>query len=166
MKLHAVVNGVLFQVTWFAAVLGGTVAGLAACAALAAHAFWRGGRGDLALAAIVGAIGLGLDTIWIYCGILDFHGTVPAPHWIVVLWVALGLSMNHSLSMLIGRPWLAAALAAVACPLSYLGGAALGAVVIPKPVLLIVVALSWAVLFACLFGAVAPFLNRQFEETA
>ncbi len=166
MNLHVVTNAVLLQLTWFAAVFGGTLAAAFACALLAAHVLSRGGRRDLTLAAIVGAVGLGLDTLWIYSGVLDYHGALLAPPWIVVLWVAVGLSLNYSLSMCIGRPWLGGALAAVVCPLSYLGASGLGALAIPAASSLIVVALGWAVVFSGLFGVVAPFFNRQFEEIA
>ncbi len=166
MNAHAIINAVLFQATWFAAVLGGTFGALIACAVLAAHVLARSGWRDLALGAVVGVVGLGLDTLWIYSGILDYHGAAVAPPWIVVLWVAVGLSLNHSLSMFIGRPWAGSALVVVACPLSYMGGAALGAVIIPAPLPLVAVALGWALVFGTLFGIVAPFFNRQFEEIA
>ncbi len=166
MNVHVAVNAVLLQLTWFAAVFAGTLAAVLAGALLAAHVLSRGGRRDLTLAAIVGAVGLGLDTLWIYSGILDYHGALLAPPWIVVLWIAVGLSLNYSLSMFIGRPWLGGALAAATCPLSYLGASALGALTIPSAPLLIVVALGWAVVFGSLFGVVAPFFNRQFEEIA
>jgi Protein of unknown function (DUF2878) len=165
-NVHVVVNAVLLQLTWFAAVFGGTVAAALACALLAAHVLPRGGRRDLTLAAIVGAVGLGLDTLWIYSGVLDYHGALLAPPWLVLLWIAVGLSLNYSLSMCIGRPWLGGLMAAAACPLSYLGAAALGALAVPSLPSLIIVALSWAIVFGGLFGIVAPFFNRQFEEIA
>jgi hypothetical protein len=165
-NVHVVVNAALLQLTWFAAVIGGTLAAACACALLAAHVLSRGGRRDLTLAAIVGAVGLGLDTLWIYSGILDYHGALLAPPWIVLLWLAVGLSLNYSLSMCVGRPWLGGALAAAACPLSYLSASALGALVIPATSSLTIIALGWAVLFGGLFGVVAPFFNRQFEEIA
>jgi hypothetical protein len=165
-NVHVVVNAALLQLTWFAAVIGGTLAAACACALLAAHVLSRGGRRDLTLAAIVGAVGLGLDTLWIYSGILDYHGALLAPPWIVLLWLAVGLSLNYSLSMCVGRPWLGGALAAAACPLSYLGASALGALVIPSTSSLTMIALGWAVVFGGLFGVVAPFFNRQFEEIA
>jgi len=165
-NVHVVVNAVLLQLTWFAAVVGGTIAAAFSCLLLAAHALSHGGRRDLTLAAIAGAVGLGLDTLWIYSGVLDYHGALLAPPWIVVLWIAVGFSLNYSLSMFIGRPWLGGALAAAACPLSYLGASALGALTIPSPQSLFAVALAWAVVFGGLFGVVAPFFNRQFEEIA
>jgi len=164
MKLHSVVNACLFQVTWFAAVVGGTGAALASCGVLAAHTLARGtARADLTLSALTGVLGLGLDTLWIHTGVLDYHGSLLAPVWIVALWVAVGLSLNHSLAIILGRPILAAVLVIGACPMSYLGGAALGGVEIPSPPLLAAVALTWACLFAALCGVIAPFVNRQFE---
>jgi hypothetical protein len=82
----------------------------------------------------------------------------------VALWVAVGLSINHSLSVFLGRAWLAAIAVAAACPLSYLGGAALSGVTIAEPRLLAVVAIVWSGLFSGVFRWMAPFVNRQFES--
>jgi hypothetical protein len=165
MNPHVLLNAGLFQITWFAAVMGGTFAAAGACALLAGHALTRGRAGaDLTIAAVLGAVGFGLDTLWIQTGVLDYHGSLLAPPWIVALWAAVGLSVNHSLSFLLGRPWLAAIATAIACPFSYLGGSALGGVAVPAPSLLAIVALAWAALFAVVFGLLAPFLNRQFDD--
>lgn len=164
MNLHTLLNAGLFQVTWFAAVMGGTLVGVAACSVLAAHALARGSaRADLTLAAVLGVVGFVLDTLWIQTGVLDYHGASLAPPWIVALWVAVGLSINHSLSVFLGRPWLAAVAVGAACPFSYLGGAALGGVTIPELGQLTVVGCAWGGLFAGVFGLLAPFLNRRFE---
>ncbi len=137
-----VVNAALLQLTWFAAVGGGTIAATFACTLFAAHVLSRGGWRELTLAAVVGAVGLGLDTLWIYGGLLDYHGALLAPPSIVVFWIAVGFSLNYSLSMCIGRPWLGGALAAVACSLSCLGASTLGALIIPSATSLVVVALG------------------------
>lgn len=155
----------LLQVVWFAAVLGGDLGATAAGALLAALVLRRGHvERDLTVAAVTAATGLGLDTAWIWAGALDYHGAPVAPLWIVVLWACVGLSANHAFARWLGRPWLAGALAAAACPLSYLAGASFGAVRLPEPPLLVLVAAAWAVVFAALLGWVAPFFNRQFEE--
>jgi hypothetical protein len=167
MNFHTLLNAGLFQITWFAAVMGGTLAGVGACTLLALHSLARGrARVDLTLAAVLGAIGFVLDTLWIQAGVLDYHGRLLAPPWIVALWVAVGLSINHSLSMFLGRPWLAAVAVGAACPFSYLGGAALGGVTVPEPWQLAVVACVWGGLFAGVFGWVAPLANRQFEPAS
>jgi len=167
-KLHLLVNAGLFQVAWFAAVLGGTIAALAACAVLASHAALRGNlKSDLTLAALLAALGLGLDTLWIYLGVLDYQGAVVAPFWIVALWGALGLSLNHSLGFLSRRPFWGALATALAAPVSYAAGAALGAVSfagIGSAAAMAIVAIAWFVMFAVLFRHVVPAVNSIYQE--
>jgi hypothetical protein len=164
MNQHALINAGLFQVAWFAAVLGGSLAACVAFALLLWHAAGRGkARADCTIAAICAALGLGLDTTWIYLAVLDFHGAVVAPPWIVVLWAALGVSLNHSLSFLVARPWLGAMLTALAAPFSYWAGAALGGVVIANDAWLAVIAVAWFVVFYVLFKRVVPIINHFWE---
>ena len=165
MRRDVRVNAVLLQAAWFAAVLGGNTGALAACAVVAAHVLSRGHpQRDLTIAAMTAAIGLGVDTAWIWTGVLDFHLAVVAPPWIVALWACVGLSANYAFAPCVGRPWSAAAIAAVACPLSYLAAASLGALALPAPPMLAVIAAGWAIVFGVLLGFIAPFFNRQFEE--
>jgi Protein of unknown function (DUF2878) len=162
-----VINAVLFQLTWFAAVLGGSLFAMTACALLTGHLAFRDSlKADAVIGAITVALGLGLDTLWIHINVLDFHGAVVAPMWIVVLWAALGLSLNHSMAWFISRPFAGAILAGACAPLSYLSGAALGAVFVPDSVMLGLVSVAWFALFYVLFKMVAPFVNRQFQGVA
>jgi len=149
-------NAVLFQGAWFACVLGGaagtSVWGAGAVAGLLAFAAVRDRlRSDLVYAAAGASVGFALDTLWIQAGVLDYSGAAVAPAWIVLLWAGVGLTLNHSMAPFAQRPWLGAALAGASAPLSYLGGERLGAVVVPEPVLLIVVAIAWMLLFGVAF---------------
>lgn len=152
-------NAALFQVTWFACVIGGAagtaVWGALALAALAAATLRRGTLGaDLILAGAAAAVGFLLDTLWIRLGILDFAGDRVAPLWIVLMWAAVALTVHHSLSVLKARPWLGGALAGATAPLCYLGGERLGAVSVVVPVQLAVVAAVWMLLFVLTFTLV------------
>ena len=149
-------NAVLFQACWFACVVGGAY-GL----------FWRGVlavlllilslanapslRQDVLLAVVLVPVGWLLDTSWVVAGILDYPGRVVAPSWIVLLWLAVALTINHSLSVFRDRPLLGALAVLVAAPLSYFAGARLGAVRLPDPNLLPIVSLTWALLFYLVF---------------
>ena len=167
MNWPVVINAVLFQLTWFAAVLGGSLFAIAACALLTGHLAFRDSmKADAVIGAITAVLGLGLDTLWIQINVLDFHGAAVAPMWIVVLWAALGLSINHSMAWFISRPLPGAILAAASAPLSYLSGAALGGVIVPDTAMLGLVCVSWFALFYVLFKVVAPFVNRQFQGMA
>ncbi len=156
------VNAALFQITWFACVLGGAAGsalwGAAALAGLLAFTATQGRlASDLRVAALAAVIGFALDSLWIRAGILDYHGARLAPIWIVMLWLGVALTLNHSLSFLSRRPLLGGALAGAAAPLSYLGGERLGAVTVPEPWLLAAVSLCWLVLF---WGAFARLQSR------
>lgn len=149
-------NGVLFQGTWFACVLGGghgliwpgigsvllLIVSLANVPSL---------RHDLLLALVLVPVGWCLDTLWIVTGVLDYHGATVAPAWIVLMWLAVALTINHSLALFRDRPWLGALAVLGAAPLSYLAGERLGAVNVPDPRMLAVVAVAWSLLFLLLF---------------
>jgi len=147
-------NALLFQLNWFACVLGGangqllwpaiTLTLLFAQIARGSHV-----RGDLILALAACLVGLTFDTLWIRLGILDF-GTAWAPVWIVMMWAGAALSINHSLSWLQSQPVLGGVLAAMAAPLCYLSGESLGAVTTDSAGLLLV-ACSWLVVFTVAF---------------
>lgn len=156
MTKATILNAVLFQTAWFACVLGG------------AHGwFWPGAvlvfalivslshspalRHDALLALVLVPVGALLDTLWIQTGILDFNGADFAPAWIILMWLAVALTINHSLAFFRDRPLLGALAVLGAAPLSYLAGERLGAVNIPHPQLLLVIALTWAALFYSVF---------------
>lgn len=152
MSRLTLINAALFQVAWFACVLGGA-AGTSLWGALTVLAL-------LAFSAKVGMLrhdvpfvcagllaGLALDTGWIQLGILDYGGAQVAPPWIVLLWCGLGLTLNHSMQIFTARPLLGGVLAGATAPVSYLGGERLGAVTVPDPLAMVWVGLVWAVVF-------------------
>jgi len=166
---HVALNAVLFQVVWFAAVLGAAHGapwlGWGALALLAAQALttphWRI---DLAFAVVCMAIGFLVDSMWSWSGILVYDGPGLAPGWIVALWAAVGLSLNHSLGWFRTRAILGGIAAGAIAPLSYLAGERLGAVNVPVPTLLGWIALVWAPVFAILF-ALAGTLDHHTKTT-
>lgn len=167
-----VANAGVFQLAWFACVLGGAndsslwgavaLAGLVAFAMAGPHT-----ARDLLAASVLAAVGFILDTAWIRLGVLDYAGAAVAPPWIVMLWAGVGLMLNHCLSMFKARPWLGGALAGAGAPLSYMAGERFGAVAIPDPWQLGLVGLAWLVIFCLAFylsrdpsGAVRPTRNE------
>jgi len=160
MNPKTLLNAALFQVAWFACVLGGardsSVWGLVSVSALLVFALAAPTRrSDLAMGVAAAAVGFLVDTLWIRTGILDYQGATVAPWWIVLLWVGVGLTINHSLALFKARPWLGGVLAGASAPLSYLAGERLGAVTIADPWLLPVVSLVWAALFVVAFTVAA-----------
>ncbi len=171
-----IANFVLFQAAWFACVLGaahGHAAwgSAAALAVVAWHlAVARRWQPEARLIGAAVGIGLVLETLLVQAGwVRHVDGVWLAglpPHWIVALWALFATTLNVSLRWLQGRPWLAAALGAVAAPLSYAGGVRLGAAQFADPgAALAALAVGWALAMPLLvrlserwdgIGAVAP----------
>lgn len=79
---------------------------------------------------------------------------LPAPLWIVLLWGAFALTLNHSMRWFSIRPWWAALFAGVGGPLAYLGAArGFSAVTFPDDAraALLFLALTWAAALPLLF---------------
>jgi hypothetical protein len=155
--LRSALNFGLMQAGWFACVLGaahglpwlGTVATIAIVGWHAAHTARP--AEELKLIALVTLAGGTFDTALTAAGWVAFpNGQFApwlAPHWIFALWALFATGLNVSLAWLKGRWWLAAAIGAVASPLSYWAGVRLGAATFVEPVpMLAALALGWAVI--------------------
>jgi hypothetical protein len=150
-------NYALFQLGWFACVLGAAhglpLAGpLAIAGAVAVHLALaaRPGR-EVRLLALCALAGGAFDSILLASGWVAYpNGAwIPgvAPYWIVAMWILFATTLNRSLGWLRGRPGLAALLGFAGAPLSYFGGAGLGAMTLVEPLAaLTVLAVGWALL--------------------
>lgn len=157
----------LFQLTWFGSVMGAAqgslVVGLAGIILLFAFSAYRSTLSlDTLFVCALLPLGWLVDSVWAATGILQYsyvwiEQSLPtlAPLWILLLWAAVGLSLNHGMNLFLARPWLGALLAGGAAPMSYLGGQRLGAVEIPDPYALIWIALGWFGVFAFVFHQAA-----------
>ncbi|MEE4301994.1 MAG: DUF2878 domain-containing protein [Pseudomonadales bacterium] len=151
------VNFVAFQASWFACVLGGAaqlpwLGVIAVAATLLLHG-WQSPehRPELYLALCAGALGALWESGLVASGLLVYPSgqlfSALAPVWIVALWIGFATSFNVSMRWLKGRPALAAMLGAIFGPMSFWGGAKLGAVAFPDPVLaLSVLSAGWGLL--------------------
>ncbi len=175
MRVNALANAVVFQLAWFAAVIGAG-RGLAwpGVAAVAAFALLQLGTrpdtraADLRLIALAAVAGFALDSVFAATGLLRYAAPWPsawlAPAWIVALWVNLALSLNHSLRWLQRWPWLAGVMGAISAPLSFLGAArGFDAVAFASPTwrTLAIVAACWAVLLPLLVLAARALAARD-----
>ena len=151
------INFAVFQLGWFACVLGaawgrpwlGTAIALAIVG-------WHLGcaprpRAELALVLAAAGIGALWDSLLAALGWIEYpNGTLiaaTAPHWMVALWMLFATTLNSSLDWLKGKRWLAAGFGAVGGPLGYLAGERLGALALVEPTAaLIALAGGWAVL--------------------
>ena len=151
-----VFNALLFQLGWITCVVGGDrVALLAVAVGLSLHGFiFRVDRTEWCVIALSAGIGFGLDSALHRCGVLLFSAVAVwgAPLWLAALWLLFATTLNHSLHWLQGRPWLAALCGALFAPLSYWGGARLGAADfgVETPTALIILAACWGLLLPVL----------------
>lgn len=161
-------NIVLFQIGWFACVLG-AANGLAWTGSVIALAiaglhlwFAQQARVELQLLLIAVALGFAWDSAITAAGLIAFTSgnmlSGLAPHWIAALWLVFATSLNTSLRWLRGRVWLAILFGAVGGPLAYFAGAKLGALSFPDPTLgLVLQAIGWAALMPILLKLAARF---------
>ena len=154
-RYHIVLNFIGFQTGWFAIVLmaaqGQPEIGIAIALIIAAlHLFMTQARlHTYALLFTVTLLGSAWDSVLTSQQILVFSSGLISPYLapsrIIMMWLLFSTTLNVSLRWLYGRTWLAMLLGAIAGPLAYQAGAALGAVVIPNPLIgNIVLAIGWA----------------------
>lgn len=157
------INQAFFQLSWPACVIGAAngmlwpgavVVGLFAAWQLHPSRMHR--RDPIVIAAFV-VTGLVIDTLWLRAGIVDYATAWPAsgftPAWLMLLWVGLGLTVNHSLGVFRQRWRLFMLLAAVGSPMSYSVAASFGAVTWLAPAWLVIVCVGpvWGLVVGLLF---------------
>ncbi len=166
------VNALFLKAAWVACVVGGNSYGLGVVfAMLCLNIYQRNILADWPYAVGLGLFGLLLDSAWMYFGVLDYTssaslsiaGITLAPLWIVLLWVAVGLSLNHGLIFFVQRPLLGGMLVGASAPFSYMAGERFGAVVIPSYENLVVLGLVWFVVYYVLFS-LTNYVNDKGEE--
>ncbi|WP_397449810.1 DUF2878 domain-containing protein [Pseudomonas sp. NA-150] len=162
------INLLLFQVGWFACVLGGTSLWLlVAAGVLLVHLLWTSSwrsEGDLIIS--VTLIGTLVDSLLLACNVFDFDAGGPViPLWLVVLWALLATTLNHGLAWTAKPLWRACLLGAVCGPLSYYAGSELAGVRLPLGLWpsMLLLAVIWAMLFPMLLY-VADYFRLQTEH--
>jgi hypothetical protein len=112
---------------------------------------------EMRLALSVGVLGTAIDSALRLCGVLVFHeGAAPswlAPPWLIAVWLIFATTLRWSISWVGTNPWLAALAGGLAGPLSYYGGARLGALRLGEPLsqTLAVLELEWSLRLPALF---------------
>jgi hypothetical protein len=162
--MNTLFNAVLYQVGWFACVLGAAaglpwIGALVACAIVGWH-LSRAARParELALVATAVVAGAAFETLLVQAGWVRFDTGVlvegTAPYWMVALWAVFATTLNVSLRSLRQRPWLAALLGAAGGPAAYYAGARFGAIDLAAiGTALTAIALGWTVLTPALMAA-------------
>ncbi len=157
-----ITNFLLFQIGWFACVLGGandqvTIGSMIALAVIAYH-FYRAtdAMQELRLLIVALIIGLVFESIVTSQGLARYsHGQVfefIAPLWMILMWPLFATTLNLSMRWLKGiAPLLIAFLGALFAPLAYYAGNRLGAVEYDDFILSMgIIAIAWAVLLPAL----------------
>ena len=153
--MSILVNFLLFQLAWFACVLGGANAmpwlGPLVVLGVVAYHLTRSAepRMEAALLVTAGVIGTVFDSALVSTGWLAYPSgqwfPSMAPYWIIAMWVAFATTLNVSLTWLRGRAPLAVAFGAVGGPAAYYAGAKLGGVTFEEPALaLAALSAGWA----------------------
>ncbi|AFJ01512.1 Hypothetical protein Q7C_334 [Methylophaga frappieri] len=173
MAHRQVINFVLFQIGWLGCVLAGAyqlnwLALLVTILFVAIHfRFSHCPKSDSKLVIVGVLTGLILDSLWSATGLMAYASQQwppLAPIWVLCLWCVFVLTLNHSLSWLRERAWLAAICAFVASPLSYLAGQKLGAVTWLMPIpMALAAAFSWAVVLPLLFKLARDWQQKEVE---
>ncbi|MDQ2735202.1 MAG: DUF2878 domain-containing protein [Pseudomonadota bacterium] len=166
------VNFILFQCAWFAAVLGAAhgrpLLGTACVfAAIAFHVAASARPGvELRFVGSVCLAGFVAESVVAMQGHIAYPSGQPvawlAPYWIVALWGLLATAPNVTLRWLKRRPALVALLGAVLGPMSFVAGVRLGGARLVDPTTaLVTMALMGAVLMPALM-----WLSTQLDGTA
>jgi hypothetical protein len=172
MDPRLVVNFVLFQIGWFACVLGAAKQmpwlGFATVIAIF---FWhlsqaKQAKQELQLLLITLIIGGTFDQIMLNHQLVSYqaHGwtNTIVPVWILALWAEFVTVLNVSLRWMKGRWLISIVFGAIGGPLAYMGAEKLGAVTLNHlPVSYIVLSLGWAILTPLLLK-----LSQKFDGFA
>ena len=178
--MSLLVNVVLYQIGWFAIVLGAAhgrpwLGSGVALALVAIHLILAHGRlRQVSLIFVAAIVGLGLDSLQLSLGIFRFpSGMVVdwlAPPWDVVLWMQFATILPFCLIWLSRRYVLSSVLGLVGGPLAFYTGEQLGAVLFlpPRAVHFMLLGLVWAMAFPTLVWlsdrlVVAPGLGRRYR---
>jgi hypothetical protein len=155
-----VVNGLLFNASWFAIIM--TQSSVIATSVVALNLFvhWfllANGRTEWQLIGIVTVAGVALDQLLFFLGVFNVAGQAAlAPLWLSCLWPVFATTLMHAFSSLQGRVYVASAIGAVGGGLSYIAGTRLSDVEFGSPVWgAFIVGALWAVLFPLLLNLAA-----------
>lgn len=162
MSKSLITNFLLFQIGWFACVLGGAydqviIGSMIAIAVIAYHLYQANDTArEIRLLILALIIGLVFESIFTFQGLARYsHGQVfdfIAPLWMILMWPLFATTLNLSMRWLKGlTPLLIAMVGAIFAPLAYYAGNRLGAVEYDHFNLsMIIIATAWALLLPIL----------------
>lgn len=167
-------NLLRYQVVWFGTVLGtgydrpdlGLVLGTAM---LIWHfVVTRSPKVEWCIVLITLLIGGIWEWNMVHFGVVDYRGS-PAlagvPVWILLLWAGFGCTLNGCLGWFRRRLGIAAVLGGLVGPLSWYGGAKIGALTMPDPASgYLILGMGWFLMMPLLSGIAAKLLVEYGDE--
>ena len=171
MRHTQLVNYTLYQIGWFACVLGGAshrpwTGCLIALILVGVHLALSVERSlEVRLVVLATAVGAVVEMIQIAAGTYRFtSGTVTdalPPPWLLAMWAQFATTFRFSLRSVVTRPLLAVLFGAAGGPIAFLAGERLGAVTLLAPLAqsLLRLSISWAialVVFSAVVRRIAP----------
>lgn len=146
-----ILNFIFFQIIWFGCIVLGNVFIPVALVLILIHFNHADStEHDMHIMLLAGGIGFALDSALMHLGVMRFESGLISdffiPPWLIMLWVAFAMTLNHSLYYFQEKPLFAFIGGAVSGPLSYLAGERFGAVQFGYDTL------TTAIIFACLWG--------------
>ncbi|WP_158278872.1 DUF2878 domain-containing protein [Leucothrix arctica] len=164
MPPFSIANIFVFQAAWFSAALLRDQAFWIMVPLLALHFYFTTSRrADLKLVLFLLPLGLLVEMGLILSELVWYESALTLPVWMVLLWVHLIISFNHSLRWLEKVPWIAVAvLGGISGATSYVAGSNFGAMYMAPPEIntLGILAVLWALLIL-LMSRVAKYNNKR-----
>ena len=170
-------NLVGYQLVWFSIVIsasrGQPLWGIIAALIFIALQFHFSASRQADIRALVAAFicGFLLDGMLAASGWLHYASpllSLPAPVWILALWLAFAMTLNHSMAFLQGKPMLAGLLGGIGGPLAYLGAArGFDAVIFTPPAwhAIALLSIGWAIALATLAVLIPRWANEHVDPT-
>jgi FtsH-binding integral membrane protein len=156
MSQKAIINFVLFQLGWFACVLGAAKntpwLGVIVVLAIVAWHLWqaKAAKPEIILLLITLLIGGVFDQLMLSSHLITYqaHGWSNAllPAWILALWAVFITTFNVSLRWMRNRWLIAVLFGAIGGPLAYFAAENLGAVTLNMSLAYVALGLGWAIL--------------------
>lgn len=167
MNIRLISNFVLFQLSWFACVIGASKAmpwvGVAITAVVVAWHIMQAPqkKPEIILTLICLLIGAVFDQAIVSSELITYmhHGwsTALVPAWILAMWLAFSTLLNVGLRWMRGLYIVAILFGAIGGPLAYMGAEKLGAVILHGNNSYIVLSLGWAIITPLLLAIAARF---------
>lgn len=134
-------NGGFFYIGFFIAILGAANGAFwwgpsFFLAILVIHLIFYGNpKKELLFVLLICLFGYAVELAFVYNQIISYKTELqtPVPLWIISVWGMYAMTVDHSLSWMKQRKWLAFPLGAISAPFSYLAGVKIGAATILSP---------------------------------